>query len=97
MSPYDVESNKIRFPKKVQASQDSSLRSEPFMTVRFIKKKMKKNSLITIPSKSEISSSEWLMLNQFLHEIKQINATCVSVYYQYGKGPEIILFFCCWR
>ena len=51
---------------------------------------MKKNSLITIPSESEISSSEWLMLNQFLHEIKQINATCVSVYYPYGKGSEII-------
>jgi len=46
--------------------------------------------LITLFPTSEISSSEWLMLNQFLHEIKQINTTCVSVYYPYGKGPEII-------
>ncbi len=39
---------------------------------------------------SEIQSSEWLSLNQFLHEIKQINLPCVSVYYPYGKGKEII-------
>ncbi|MGY5144694.1 MAG: baeRF10 domain-containing protein [Candidatus Nitrosopumilus sp. bin_32a] len=39
---------------------------------------------------SEISSSEWISINQFLHEIKLINSTCVSVYYPYGKGNEII-------
>jgi len=39
---------------------------------------------------SEISSSEWLSLNQFLYEIKQIDAPCVSVYYPYGKGQETI-------
>ena len=40
---------------------------------------------------SEISSSEWLSLNQFLYEIKQINSPCVSVYYPYGKGDQTIL------
>ena len=39
---------------------------------------------------SEISSSEWLSLNQFLHEIKQIDSSCVSIYYPYGKGQETI-------
>ena len=39
---------------------------------------------------SEISSIEWLELNQFLYEIKQIDCTCVSVYYPYGKGQETI-------
>jgi peptide chain release factor subunit 1 len=39
---------------------------------------------------SEISSAEWLSLNQFLYEIKQIDSTCVSVYYPYGKGQETI-------
>ena len=39
---------------------------------------------------SEISSSEWLSLNQFLHDIKQVNHRCVSVYYPYGKGDETI-------
>ena len=39
---------------------------------------------------SEISSSEWISINQFLHEIKSINSTCVSVYYPYGKGNETI-------
>ena len=39
---------------------------------------------------SEISSAEWLSLNQFLYEIKQIDTPCVSVYYPYGKGQEII-------
>lgn len=42
------------------------------------------------PEFSEISPSEWLTLNQFLHEIKQNTATCVSVYYPYGKGQETI-------
>ena len=39
---------------------------------------------------SEISSTEWISINQFLHEIKSIDSTCVSVYYPYGKGTEII-------
>jgi peptide chain release factor subunit 1 len=39
---------------------------------------------------SEISSAEWLSLNQFLYEIKQIDSPCVSVYYPYGKGKETI-------
>jgi peptide chain release factor subunit 1 len=39
---------------------------------------------------SEISSSEWISINQLLYEIKSINSTCVSVYYPYGKGHEII-------
>ena len=38
----------------------------------------------------EISPSEWMSLNQFLYEIRQINTLCVSVYYPYGKGHEII-------
>ena len=51
---------------------------------------MTNNELISIPIESEISPSEWLLLNQFLHKIKQINTPCISVYYPYGKGPEII-------
>lgn len=39
---------------------------------------------------SEIPSTEWLSLNQFLYEIKQIDSECVSVYYPYGKGKETI-------
>lgn len=39
---------------------------------------------------SEISSSEWISINQFLHEIKSTSSTCVSVYYPYGKGDETI-------
>jgi len=39
---------------------------------------------------SEISSVEWLSLNQFLYEVKQIDSPCVSVYYPYGKGQETI-------
>jgi len=39
---------------------------------------------------SEISSDEWLSLNQFLYEVKQIDSVCVSVYYPYGKGVETI-------
>lgn len=31
-----------------------------------------------------------MSINQFLYEIKQINSTCVSVYYPYGKGQETI-------
>ena len=52
------------------------------------KKKMKlvKNNL----ESSEISSSEWLSLNQFFYEIKKIDSPCVSIYYPYGKGEEMI-------
>ncbi len=39
---------------------------------------------------SEISPTEWLSLNQFQHEVKQIDSSCVSVYYPYGKGQETI-------
>ncbi len=39
---------------------------------------------------SEISSEEWLSLNQVLYEVKQIDSPCVSVYYPYGKGQETI-------
>ena len=39
---------------------------------------------------SEISTTEWLSINQFLHEVKQINSSCVSVYYPYGKGQDTI-------
>ena len=52
------------------------------------KKKMKlvKNNL----ESSEISSSEWLSLNQFFYEIKKIDSPCVSIYYPYAKGEEMI-------
>ncbi len=39
---------------------------------------------------SEVSSLEWFTLNQFLHDVKQIDSICVSVYYPYGKGHETI-------
>lgn len=52
---------------------------------------MKSNPITTIHSQhSEITPSEWLALNQFLHEIKQINTACISVYYPFGKGLETI-------
>jgi len=38
----------------------------------------------------EISATEWLSLNQFLNDVKQIDSPCVSVYYPYGKGQETI-------
>ena len=44
----------------------------------------------SIPESSEISSSEWLSLNRFLYEIKQIDSACISVYYPFGKGQETI-------
>ncbi len=46
----------------------------------------------THPESSEISPSEWLSINRFLNEVKQINTTCVSVYYPYGKGRYTISF-----
>ena len=36
----------------------------------------------------EISPLEWLSINRFLYEIKQIDSPCISVYYPYGKGQE---------
>jgi len=39
---------------------------------------------------SKIPSSEWLLLNQFLQELKKINTQCISVYYPYGKGQNTI-------
>lgn len=52
---------------------------------------MKISPVTTINSKqSEISPSEWLLLNQFLHELKDVNTQCISVYYPYGKGTETI-------
>ncbi|MHA7647624.1 baeRF10 domain-containing protein [Nitrosopumilus sp. S4] len=46
---------------------------------------MQKNS-----NPSEIIPSEWMLINQFLYELKQIDSQCVSVYYPYGKGIETI-------
>jgi len=43
-----------------------------------------------VKRESEINPSEWLLINQFLYEIKQVNCITVSVYYPYGKGKEII-------
>ena len=39
---------------------------------------------------SEISPSEWLSLNQFFLKMKQVDSPCVSVYYPYGKGKDMI-------
>ena len=39
---------------------------------------------------SEINSSEWLSINQFVQELKEINSQCISVYYPYGKGKDTI-------
>ena len=39
---------------------------------------------------SEISSNEWLSLNQFVHELKKIDSPCMSVYYTKGKENEVI-------
>jgi len=39
---------------------------------------------------SEVTSPEWFSLNQFLHDVKRIDSTSVSVYYPYGKGQETI-------
>ena len=38
----------------------------------------------------EISANEWLSLNQFVHELKQIDSPCISVYYTSGKEKEIV-------
>ena len=38
----------------------------------------------------EISPPEWLSLNRFLYEIKQVDQPSISVYYPYGKGQETI-------
>ena len=42
------------------------------------------------PEHSIIEPSEWLSLNQFIHDIKHVDSQCISVYYPYGKGKETI-------
>lgn len=39
---------------------------------------------------SEIEPAEWLSINQFLLELKEIKDPCLSVYYPYGKGQNTI-------
>ena len=39
---------------------------------------------------TEISASEWFSLNHFVHELKQIDSPCISVYYTTGKEKEIV-------
>lgn len=39
---------------------------------------------------SEISPKEWFSINQFTHELKEINVPSVSVYYPFGKGDKAI-------
>jgi len=39
---------------------------------------------------SEIQPSEWLSINQFVLELKEVKGQCVSVYYPYGKGQNTI-------
>ena len=39
---------------------------------------------------SEIDPSEWLSINQFVFELKEVKGQCVSVYYPYGKGQNTI-------
>ena len=39
---------------------------------------------------SEIDPSEWLSINQFAFELKEVKSQCVSVYYPYGKGENTI-------
>ena len=39
---------------------------------------------------NEVSPKEWFSLNQVLHEVKEIDSECISVYYPYGKGEQII-------
>lgn len=46
---------------------------------------MKKNTTDSI-----IESAEWLSLNQFLYDLKQVDSQCISVYYPYGKGQQTI-------
>lgn len=42
------------------------------------------------PNTDKISPLEWLSVNRFLYEIKQIDTSCISVYYPYGKGQETV-------
>ncbi len=55
-----------------------------------IYQRTKTNSVKYSLESPEISSSEWLSLNQFLNELKQIDSASISVYYPYGKGKETI-------
>lgn len=43
-----------------------------------------------IPEESIIQSSEWLSINQFLHDLKQIDSSCISLYYPLGREQETI-------
>ena len=37
-----------------------------------------------------IEATEWLSLNQFLHDLKQVDTQCISVYYPYGMEQQTI-------
>ena len=39
---------------------------------------------------SEITPFEWLSLNQFVQELKEVDSQSISVYYPYGKGKDTI-------
>ena len=52
--------------------------------------KEKTNFMKSELESSEISANEWLSLNQFVHELKQIDSPCMSVYYTSGKEKEIV-------
>ena len=39
---------------------------------------------------TEVSPHEWLLLNQFLNELRRVRSSCISVYYPYGKGDQTI-------
>jgi len=45
---------------------------------------------VSIFDYSEIEPAEWLSINQFLLELKEIKDPCLSVYYPYGKGQNTI-------
>jgi peptide chain release factor subunit 1 len=55
----------------------------------FLRKKKMKHMKEILES-SEVCPSEWMSLNQFLFKIKPVNSPCVSVYYPYGKGKDMI-------
>jgi len=45
---------------------------------------------VSVSQFSEIDPSEWLSINQFVFELKEVKGQCVSVYYPYGKGENTI-------
>lgn len=79
----------ISIPKKVTESPWTHFASILEINLEFIQKRITIH-VKTNPKSSEITPSEWLSINQFLHEIKQIDSECISVYYPYGKGLETI-------